>query len=683
MIRVPFAAAAATLLLCPPVLAGQERADTAALPEIVVTATRYPASADSVAATVTVIRGEDLRTRGVRFVADALREIPGAQVVQNGPYGSATSLFVRGGESDYVKVLVDGVPVNQPGGAFDLGSLTTDNVERIEVLRGPGSVLYGSDAISGVVQIITRQGEGRAAATATAEGGSFGSARVEGSALGGGPWGGWSASLSRLTSDGTYAFNNDYRNTSASARVGVAPDDRSRVGVSGRWYDAVYHFPTDFIGTPVDHNQHTTDRTLALAVDGARRLSAAVEAQLLLGRSDMTATFVNLPDPPPGPPDASSSRVAVDRTSAEGRLQLRLPAGIRGVAGSAFEREHQNDGTADRDRDNWGFYAQATATPLDRLQLTAGGRLDQNQRFGDFWTYRASALAFVASHTRVRASVGTGFKEPSFFENFDSPFSVGNPDLRPERTFGVEGGVDRDLLGDRLGVSVTLFAQRFRDLVQYTFLTAAPTDPNYFNVAAANASGVEATVRVRPRGPVQGSVSYTHLATRVTDAGFDSGDAATFLQGDRLLRRPDDAVTLRADAALADRLRLGATLLWVGSRDDIRFALFPEPERHGHRAAGAARQAGAGCHGAGGEPAGRGLRAGGRLSGARPGDLRGRFDDAAVGAHSAASAAWTRHPSTKSCCSWARRSSPGRSSSCSSGCRGSTARSERQSLSLP
>jgi vitamin B12 transporter len=271
--------------------------------------------------------------------------------------------------------------------------------------------------------------------------------------------------------------------------------------------------------------------------------------------------------------------VDVDRTSAEGRLQLRLPAGIRGVAGSAFEREHQNDGTADRDRDNWGFYAQATATPLDRLQLTAGGRLDQNQRFGDFWTYRASALAFVASHTRVRASVGTGFKEPSFFENFDSPFSVGNPDLQPERTFGIEGGVDHDLLGDRLGVSVTLFAQRFRDLVQYTFLTAAPTDPNYFNVAAANASGVEATVRIRPRGPVQGSVSYTHLATRVTDAGFDSGEAATFLQGDRLLRRPDDAVTLRADAALAARLRLGATLLWVGSRDDIRFALFPEPSR--------------------------------------------------------------------------------------------------------
>ena len=145
-----------------------------------VTATQYPTTPDSVAATVSVIRGDDLRARGIHFVADALREIPGAQVVQNGPYGATTSLFVRGGESDYVKVLVDGVAVNQPGGFFDFGSLTTDNVERIEVLRGPGSVLYGSDAIAGVIQIVTRQGRGRTTAGATGEAGTFSTARLEG-----------------------------------------------------------------------------------------------------------------------------------------------------------------------------------------------------------------------------------------------------------------------------------------------------------------------------------------------------------------------------------------------------------------------------------------------------------------------------------------------------------------------
>ena len=157
MSRFRRATLALALLSAPATLAAQVAGDTTSLPEIVVTATRYPVAADSVASTVTVLRGDDLRAQGIRFVADALRQVPGAHVVQSGPFGSATSLFLRGGESDYVKVLVDGAPVNQPGGFYDFGSLTTDNVERIEVLRGPASVLYGSDAITGVVQIVTRQ----------------------------------------------------------------------------------------------------------------------------------------------------------------------------------------------------------------------------------------------------------------------------------------------------------------------------------------------------------------------------------------------------------------------------------------------------------------------------------------------------------------------------------------------
>ena len=124
-------------------------------------ATRLPTSPDAVVSSVTIISGDDLRARGVRFVQDALREVPGATVVQGGSFGGVSSLFLRGGESDYVKVLVDGVPVNQSGGAFNWANLTTDNVDRIEVLRGPGSVIYGSDAVTGVVQIFTRRGARR------------------------------------------------------------------------------------------------------------------------------------------------------------------------------------------------------------------------------------------------------------------------------------------------------------------------------------------------------------------------------------------------------------------------------------------------------------------------------------------------------------------------------------------
>ena len=559
--------------------AAQETGDTASLPEIVVTATRYPVAADSVASTVTVLQGDDLRAQGIRFVGDALRQVPGAHVVQGGPFGAAASLFLRGGESDYVKVLVDGVPVNQPGGFYDFGSLTTDNVERIEVLRGPASVLYGSDAIAGVVQIVTRGGGDGLRLAAAGEGGSYGSARWEASARGGGEALGWSGSLSRLTSDGTYELNNDYRNTAASGRLRAQVGSRTSLGLSGRYHDARYHFPTDVTGAPVDRNQFTTDEAASLALEATHRLSDAVEGQVLVARSDLETGYENPADPPPGPGFASSDHTSTDRTSADARLRLLLPAGVEGLVGASFEAQRQRVMNAfDENRDNWGVYAQASALPVSRLQITASGRVDRNERFGSFWTWRAAALAYASPTTRVRASAGSGFKEPNFFENFDSPFSVGNPDLRPERSFSLEAGVEQEVIRGVARVGVTGFVQRFRDLIQFTFVPPSPGGPNYFNVAAADANGLELELQAE-RGPLHGSLGYTRLWTEVSDAGFDAGEAATFVRGERLLRRPDDAITAELQAAVSGRARLGAVLTWAGTRDDIRFGQFPEPNQ--------------------------------------------------------------------------------------------------------
>lgn len=578
---------AALLAALPTLLIAQETRDTVALPEIVVTATRYPVAPDSVAATVTVLRGEDLRAQGIRFVGDALRQVPGAQVVQGGSYGATSSLFVRGGESDYVKVLVDGVPVNQPGGSFDFASLTTDNVDRIEVLRGPGSVLYGSDAIAGVVQIVTREGRGPITFNASGEGGTFGTAEWQVAALGGQERLGWSASVSRLTTDGIYDFNNSYRNTVGSARLRLSPGERTDLAFGARYTDGKFHFPTDFTGVPVDHNQFNGDETTTLSLDASHRFSDVIEGQLLLGRNASDTRFENPPDDP-GAGGGSSTLTDTERRTVEARAQVHGPAGIRGLAGVSFDHQHLEssstfDGFADapfdRKRDNWGFYLQASALPVPRLQLTAGGRLDQNQRFGSFWTYRASALAFASPSTRLRASVGTGFKEPGLFETFSTSFTRGNPDLRPERTFSVEGGLDQDLAGGRVTVGLTGFVQRFRDLIQFNAATASPEDPNFFNVAKANASGVEATLRARPAAPLEATVSYAYVATKVTDSGFDSDPAATFVEGDRLLRRPTHAVTVRAAYLSGSRLRLGAALNWVGNRDDVQFNQFPEPSQ--------------------------------------------------------------------------------------------------------
>ncbi len=588
----PPAAAAAMLLLLAPGLGAQERDSAATLPEIVVTATRYPVSADSVGVSVTVLRGEELRARGIRSVGEALRLVPGAQVVQGGGFGALTSLFLRGGESDYVKVLVDGVPVNQPGGAYDFANLTADNIERIEVVRGPGSVLYGSDAIAGVVQIVTRDGSGGAAgAWASGEAGTYDNLRWEAGGSGGrGPLHG-SVSVSRRTTDGVYDFNSDHRNTVASGRALFRPDGRTRAGVSARIGDARFHFPTDFTGAPVDRNQFNAERTTTVALDLARELGSSVEAQLLVGRHLARNDFENAPDSPADPAPFSGSRTETRRWTAEARALLRLPAGVRGLAGVALDEERQEDfaraapgaplaaaGTP-RDRTNWGFFLQGSARPATPLQLTAGGRLDRNERFGSFWTWRASALAAVGPRTRLRASLGTGFKEPSFFDNFATGFATGNPDLRPERSFSVEAGLSQDLPAIGASAFVTGFAQRFRDLIQFTFVPPSPGAPNFFNVAEADAAGVEVGVRVRGPAGVELEGSYVRLHTEVMDAGFDSGEDATFVEGRRLLRRPGDLLSLRASTGAARRVRAGAVLSVVGSRDDLRFAPFPEPTR--------------------------------------------------------------------------------------------------------
>ncbi len=588
--RQPLAGLILLLILPGTAVRAQGVRDTVSLPEMVVTATRYPVAPDSVATTLTVLKGEDLRAQGIRFVGDALRQVPGVQVVQSGSFGATTSLFVRGGESDYVKVLVDGMPVNDPGGAFDLGSLAIDNVERIEIVRGPASVLYGSDAISGVVQIITRKGAGSTALEASGEAGSYGTVRWEGAVRGGISGFGWSGSVSRLTSDGIYPFNNNYGNTVGSALLQARAGAGTEATLALRYHDGTFDFPTDFTGAPVLHNQFSTEKVTTISLDVSQRLASQLKGQLLLGRNVTSRGYDNR-DTLGGTPEFSTSLATITRRTVDARLLFSGIPHATVMGGAAFDDQHEedvsssdgpfgpSDDTFKANRHNWGFYLQGSAQPVHRLELTAGGRLDDNQRFGQFWTYRVAALGFLSSSTRVRASVGSGFKEPSFFESFATGFVIGNPNLKPEHSTNFEAGLEQDLAAGHIGLSLTGFVQHFRDLIQYTGAPPVFGDPNYFNVAAARASGLEAGLQVRRIGPVEGGVSYTRLRTLVTDAGFDTGPDAQFVGGQRLIRRPQDAVTARVQAAVAARLQVGAVLSYVGSRDDLRFAQFPDPTR--------------------------------------------------------------------------------------------------------
>jgi vitamin B12 transporter len=562
--------------------------DTVVLNPVVVTATRVPTRADAVTAAVTVISGESLRQRGIRTVADALRETLGATVVEtNGP-GSQTSLFLRGGESDYAKVLLDGVSLNQPGGAYTFAHLTTDDVERIEIVRGPVSVLYGSDAVAGVIQIFTRTGLGGGIPRVDAEAGagSHGTSRVGGTITGGTARFGYSLGFSRFAADGLFPVNSDYQNTTITTRLRAAPDARTDAAVTVRHGDGVFHYPTDGAGRIVDANQVATDRGPAVAVELGRHVTQRIETRLFLGTSDSDGRLDDDPDAPGDTTLIFHSRDRVRRRSAELRANWQAGPAALITAGIALEDAHLWHSDACQFYSGGSFF-DCSGAPMDRTRSThavffqwladggsvrpmsanVGARLEDNQQFGTFATWRAGAAWRLDGATRLRAAAGTGFKEPTFFEAYATGFVIGNPGLRPERTFSWEGGIEHTVPGTSLSLAVTYFDQRFSNLVVYDFTRT----PNYVNIAAAQSAGAEVALGWTSRNGITVSLAYTYLDTRVLDGGGDP----TFETGKRLIRRPGNAAVLRLASRLGRRGTATLGARFVGDRDDLDFSTFP------------------------------------------------------------------------------------------------------------
>ena len=566
-------------------LAAQQPSDTVRLAPIVVTATRLATPLGSVASSVTVVGGDELRERGVATVADALRAVPGAEVVETGPFGSATSLFVRGGESDYVRVLVDGVPLNTPGGGVDLATLSTADVDRIEIVRGPASVLYGSDAVTGVVQVFTRSGSGPLRWDAGAAGGTFGARSWDARVSGGGDRAGLSLGWSHFADDGIYAFNNGYRNDVLSGALSLVPDGRTSARLSARYTNDLYHYPTDGSGNVTYHNQWQSGSAVATSLDAGRFLTPALEARMLLG---MTESSGRVDQEPNTPADtlgfyAFSSFDRLSRRSADARLNLHAAAGTVLTAGAALETEAERStslslsqygpsaGSLVVSRWNRAVYVQALAEPRRALSLVAGARLERNQAFGSFATGRAGA-AYRLGTAKLHATVGTAFKEPSFFENYATGYVLGNAALKPERSTSWDAGIEQGWGNGALVVSATWFSQRFRNLIQYTSAPPTPTSPNYYNVAAAEASGLELEARAAVGPSVEVRAQYTYTHTAAQDSGYDG---AAFAQGQRLLRRPTHAGSAGATARVGAGGSASLTAYYVGNRVDEDFATFP------------------------------------------------------------------------------------------------------------
>ena len=552
----------------------QQPQDTVVLQPVVVTATRVPVRADLVASAVTVLRGADLAAQGIRTVADALETVPGVHIVETGSFGGQTSLFMRGGESDYVKVLLDGVPLNQAGGGIDLAHLTTDNVDRIEIVRGPVSVLYGSDAMTGVVQIFTRSGPAAPPHFgAELRGGTYGTTEGALDITGGTPRLSYSARASQFSSDGLYSYNNHYRNSVVSTRIVAQPDAHTVASLTYRYGDDIYHFPTDGQGAPVDSNQRSAERGPLVSMSVGRVLSH-VDARVTTSIKESRLFFNDEPDSP-GEDGAFWSKDWVRRATSSALLSWHAHDALSITGGIEYEDERQR-GTSEFSasfgtfpdsirvrRNNTGYFTQAIIG-AGRAALTVGGRLDDNSQFGSHATYRTGVVYRISGDTKLRASLGTGFKEPTFFENFASGFTLGNPDLKPERSQSWEAGIEHG------GFSVTYFNQRFRDLIEYN-PAPPPGTPNYFNVGGAIADGIEASFAGLVTTRVVFSAKYTFLHTRVQRSGSNDPDGL-FVPGKSLIRRPAHVLAPELAATVGARARVTLGARWIGRRDDLDFS---------------------------------------------------------------------------------------------------------------
>jgi vitamin B12 transporter len=530
----------------PVTAAGPERLDP-----VVVTGTQVVVPVSELPSAITVIDREEIESRQVTDVPQLLRTVPGLSVTQSGSRGGRTSVFPRGGNPNFNLVLVDGVPVNNAGGDYDFSNLTTDNIERIEVIRGPQSALYGSNAIGSVIQIFTRRGRGPLQGEASVTAGTFNTYEGHGTVSGGTQTFGGSLGLGYVTTSGFLPINNDYRDFTVSSGLDYQPLEALKMAFSARYSDSHFGFPTESAGdrlSPLDPDQFQERQRLVLSLRTTHAITRWWEQVLLLGYNRNDTLFRD-PFNPTNPEDFADSRT----DSEEQQLFLNyfwnmtLPEFAEVVATWSLGIEAQREkldqrstfGTETTDidpsRSQHGYYTQLLLNWRKQAALLAGVRVEDSSAFGVDTNPRVSAsYTLPRSQTKIRGGYATGIRAPSFVENFGTgdPSVAGNPDLEPEESVSWEVGLDQPLLGGRALLSATYFANTFKDLI--TFVSGP--GPNFLNIQEAESSGIEAGVQVLLPWQLRLDGSYTFLETKVLD---DGGVGGTFFPpGQPLLRRP-------------------------------------------------------------------------------------------------------------------------------------------------
>ncbi len=594
-----------------PAHASYARADE--LPDITVTADRIVEPVGETGASVTIIPAPEVEKLGAKGLADVLRGVAGIDVVENGGVGSATQVTLRGSNPGETLVLIDGVRIGDPSatdGSLDFGNLSVVDVERIEVLRGPQSALYGSDAMGGVINIITRKGAKTPHRTVTVEAGSYGTISTHATMSGGDDVWTYSLGVNALHSDGfpRYGYRIDRPIVDGLGPLPPLPadDPTDKGGASGRFsyrlsdqvtIDAGFSIfgnalrfdnPDAFLSQADVFNHYNVSQTLI--ADGFVRANVDSFGGLL--HSQLTA-FSNVTNRNIWETESCydilgnafncRSGYQGARYGAEYQGDWKLGAfggltiGVRNETetASTSQSPNPNDGSftpISAQQTTNSIFAEHRLTLGDRLDLTLGGRVDSIEQGQTFATYRATAAYRIdETGTKLRASVGTGDKAPTLYQRF-SPY--GDPTLAPERSFGFDAGVDQKLFDGRLVASATVFDTRYRNLIDFASVSSCPQNAYtisaggcYYNVGTAETRGVELSAdAVLVPDIWRARASYTYLDARDLDTNPSDADA-----GLQLYRRPRNKGQLSLIYDGVAKLELEARLTLVGSRLDDYF----------------------------------------------------------------------------------------------------------------
>jgi vitamin B12 transporter len=470
-------------------------AEPVRLDPVVVTGTQVAVPVSELPSAITVIDREEIESRQITDVQELLRTVPGLSVTQSGSRGGQTSVFPRGGNANYSLVLIDGVPVNNAGGAFDFSDLTTDNIERIEVIRGPQSALYGSNAIGGVIQIFTRRGRGPLQGDVSLTGGSFNTFEGRGAVSGGSERFGGSLGVGYVSTSGHLPINNDYRDFTISSGLDYQPIEALKLAFSARYSDSHFEFPTEVGGdrfSPLDPDQFQDRQRLLLSLRTTHAITRWWEQALLLGYHRNDSLFR---DPFNPPIDFADSRT----DSEEQRFFLNyfwnvlLPewyqVGTTWTLGIEAQRETLDQrstfGTTttsvDPSRTQLGYYTQLLFNWRKQATLLAGVRVEDSSVFGVDTNPRvAASYTLPWLQTKLRGGYATGIRAPSFIENFGTgaPTAIGNPNLKPEQSESWEIGLDQPLFDGRALITATYFANTYKDLINFV----SGPGPNWQNI---------------------------------------------------------------------------------------------------------------------------------------------------------------------------------------------------------